>query len=507
MNHQRAQDHRLQRLDDSRLILPNRYDIPVRVFANNEIPMEREAVDQLLDVLAVQETVEAIHNAAPDFFGSTEARVEAVSISPDFHRGSSIPIGTTIATSGFAVPQAIGNDVNCGMRLLTTGLTRERMMPHLDALEQRLRHIFFEGGRNIALTPQQRTALLSEGLPGLLNADAFRGSERDAVEQDLERTHGRGGYAAPLIAALNDYARGSGGASYDSLLGSLGGGNHFAEVQVVQRVLDRAAAHAWGIYEGQVVIMVHSGSLGLGHVANKSVLDAMKAIYPANLPRPKNGIYVLPEGEQYAAVFDHFRAAMRNAANFAFGNRFYLARMVAQALEEVVGTVDAQMIYDAPHNLLWEDEGADGRFLHRKGATPARGWEAMAGTAYAYWGEPVIVPGSMGTASYLLRGSGNDDALRTACHGAGRALSRGAAMRVDDAQLDAFLRTFRVVTPVDIRRSDVRGRRDILKKWREALKQEAGWAYKLVAPVIETLRGADVAQPVAEFFPLMTVKG
>ena len=489
-------------------MLPNRYDVPVRVFANGEIPMEREAVDQLLDVLALQETVEAIQNAAPDFFGGIVARVEAVSISPDFHRGSSIPIGTTIATSGFAVPQAIGNDVNCGMRLLTTGLTRERVTPHLDALEQRLRHIFFEGGRSIALTPQQRAALLSEGLPGLLSAGVFRGSDRDAAEQDLERTHGRGGYTAPVIAALNDYVQGSGGVSYDSMLGSLGGGNHFCEIQFVRAIYDRAAAHAWGIREGQVVIMVHSGSLGLGHVANKSVLDAMKAIYPAGVPRPRNGIYVLPEGERYADTFGHFRSAMRNAANFAFGNRFYLARMVARALEEVIGAVETQMIYDAPHNLMWENEGSAGNlFLHRKGATPARGYESMDGTAYAYWGEPVIVPGSMGAASYLLRGSGNDDALRTACHGAGRALSRGEAMRASDAQLDTFLREFRVVTPVDVRRPDVRGRRDILEKWREAVKQEAGWAYKDVAPVVETLRGADVAQPVAEFFPLMTVKG
>jgi tRNA-splicing ligase RtcB len=182
--------------------------------------------------------------------------------------------------------------------------------------------------------------------------------------------------------------------------------------------------------------------------------------------------------------------------------------MVRRALEQSVGPADMQVLYDAPHNLMWEQPGDDGTvFLHRKGATPADGWAAMANTAYEHWGEPVIVPGSMGAPSYLLLGSGNEQALCSACHGAGRALSRGAAMQVADAELDAFLAAFRVVTPVDPKRADVRGRRDILEKWRQELKQEAPFAYKDITPVIDTLRAADVARPVAEFYPLMTVKG
>ncbi|GEM_PF-1699208 len=127
--------------------------------------------------------------------------------------------------------------------------------------------------------------------------------------------------------------------------------------------------------------------------------------------------------------------------------------------------------------------------------------------AYAEHGEPVIVPGSMGAPRYLLRGSGNRDYLSSACHGAGRQLSRGAAMHLSDKELDDFLDSFRVVTPVDFKSHDMRKRPDILEKIRAEIKQEAPFAYKEITPVIETLREPDVAHSVAEFHPLMTVKG
>ncbi|HEU4329159.1 MAG TPA: RtcB family protein [Roseiflexaceae bacterium] len=510
----RAQDHRLQRINDSLLVLPNAWDIPVRLFANADISLQREAVDELFNVLEIQNTVELLRREAPDFFdGADEPHVRGVVLTPDFHKGAGIPIGTVLDTVGFAVPQAIGNDVNCGMRLIATGLSRDQVGGRLDALEQQLRHIFFEGGRTIALTPTQREALLREGMPGLLDGARGAGGLLGAIDLDaeidnLERMHACGGYSAGLLEDLQDYVAGSGGASYDSMIGSLGGGNHFAEIQYVRRIHDRAAAHAWGLREGQVVVMIHAGSLGLGHVANRSMIDAMRQIYPRNLPRAQNDIYLLPTGERFAPQFAHFRTAMRNAANFAFGNRFFLTLMVRRALEQAVGPTETRMIYDAPHNLMWEQPEDSGEtFLHRKSASPAGGWAEVAGSAYAHWGEPVIVPGSMGTASFLLLGSGNSQALYSSCHGAGRQLSRGAAMKVDDAALDAFLRDFRVVTPVDPRRPDLRGRRDILDKWRQELKQEAPFAYKEITPVIDTLRSAEIAHPVAEFFPIMTVKG
>lgn len=510
------QDDRLERVGNAELRLPNRWDIPTRIFANPDIPIEAVAIDELEGVLQIQETVAHLRTAAPSFFDARlDPRVLEVVLTPDFHKGAGIPIGTVLATQGFAVPQAIGNDVNCGMRLMGTSLTYDEVRPKLDDLEHALRHTFFEGGRNIPLTPVQRDALIRQGLPGLIDTAADAGGKglwayvnTDEEWANLDRMHGQGGYATDSVYALQDYIQGTGGLSHDSLIGGLGGGNHFAEIQYVRKILHGPAAYAWGLKEGQVVVMIHAGSLRLGHVTGNYVMDVMRRIYPAGATHPENGIYPLPAGDRFAAEFGKFLTSLRNAANFAFGNRFFLALMVRRSLEAAVGPTACQVIYDAPHNLMWEEE-LDGAtaYVHRKGATPAGGWEQMQQTAYSHWGEPVIVPGSMGAPSYLLLGQGSRHALCSACHGAGRQMSRGAALKVDDEQLDAFLKEFRVVTALDPNRADVRQRRDILEKWRQELKKEAPYAYKDITPVIATLQEADVARPVVELYPLMTVKG
>jgi len=509
------QDDRLERITNAELRLPNRWDIPTRIFANPDIPLEAVAIDELESVLRIQETVSSLQSVQPDFFDAADPRVLEVVLTPDFHKGAGIPIGTVLATRGFAVPQAIGNDVNCGMRLMATALTYDQVRPRLDELDRALRHTFFEGGRNIPMTPVQRDALVRQGLPGLIDTAGeaskqglWAGIDADEEWANLDRMHGQGGYATDGVYALGDYIKGTGGLSHDSMIGGLGGGNHFAEIQYVRKILHGQAAYAWGLKEGQIVVMIHAGSLRLGHVTGNYVLDAMRRIYPAAASHPDNSIYPLPVGERFAVEFGKFLTSLRNAANFAFGNRFFLAQMVRRGLEVAVGPTVCRVIYDAPHNLMWEEE-LDGAtaFVHRKGATPAGGWQQMQQTAYGHWGEPVIVPGSMGAASYLLLGKGNRQALCSACHGAGRQMSRGEALKVDDEQLDAFLRDFRVVTALDPNRPDVKQRRDIVEKWRQELKKEAPYAYKEITPVIATLQEADIAQPVVELYPLMTVKG
>ncbi len=503
MTSHRKTDYRLRRLDANRLELPNDRGIPVRIFANDGVPIERAAVDELLGLLELQETIARMLSAAPELFDG-DAGVEAMSLSSDFHRGAGIPIGTTLKTRGVAVPQAVGTDVNCGMRVHQTGLTYDQVEGRLDLLERRIRHIFFQGGRGIGLTQTQREAMLREGIPGLLNSDALTGEAWLAAADELNRINGGGGAPTDVPAMFGDYIRGAGSAgavSYDSQIGSLGGGNHFLELDVIKSIHDRATAHAWGLREGQVVIMVHTGSLGLGHTASAVGKAAMRALLPSTMPMPDNGITVLPLGEGCADALAMVRSAIRTASNFAFANRFYLVRMAIQALEAEIGEVGASLLWDAPHNLLWEE--ADGVVVHRKGSTPARGPEALAGTPFP-WGEPVIVPGSMGAPSFILRSLGNAEALYSACHGAGRALSRGEAQRGNDAELDQFLARFRVVTPVDPRA--IRGRSDLMAAWRQELKQEAPFAYKNIGPVIDTLRGAGVAEPVVELHPLLTVK-
>ena len=380
----RNQDDRLKRVSGCELEFPNRWGIPTRIFANEEIPLERVAVDELESVLQIQETVDVLRAKAPDFLGaSDEAGVTEVVLTPDFHKGAGIPIGTVLATREFAVPQAIGNDVNCGMRLIATGLDVEQIKAKSRELESALRHVFFEGGRDIPMTPGQREALVRHGLPGLFStAGETQGkgiwSSLDLREEqkNLHHMRGGGGYSTDSVFALRDYISAATGVSHDSIIGNLGGGNHFAEIQYVRRVLHGQAAHAWGLREGQVVVMIHAGSLGLGHVTGTFVTDLMKQIYPAGVTRPSNDIYLLPRNQRFATQFNQFLTSMRNAANFAFGNRFFLAQMIRKGVAQTVGETEWKVVYDAPHNLMWEEQ-LDGKmtFVHRKGATPAGGWE------------------------------------------------------------------------------------------------------------------------------------
>ena len=158
---------------------------------------------------------------------------------------------------------------------------------------------------------------------------------------------------------------------------------------------------------------------------------------------------------------------------------------------------------DAPHNLVWEEGD---RFLHRKGATPALGADGGRGP-FGYTGHPVIIPGSMGASSYVLAGEGNDAALCSACHGAGRSLTRGRSGHVSDEVYARAMEQVRVVTPIDPDAPAVRSRRDILAKYHQRLKEEAPFAYKPITPVVQTVEEAGVARRVARLFPLVTVKG
>jgi tRNA-splicing ligase RtcB len=490
------QDPRLVRVDDDWLRLPNRWDIPVDICAGVDVPIEGGAVDEILTVLETADTLERL----ADTTGHSSA-ITNVALTPDLHKGAGIPIGTVLRTSGALIPQAVGNDINCGMRLETTSLTADDVRPRLDALERRLRHVFFEGGRRIPLTAAQREGLLRDGLPGLLDAGPVGRSSDEAVDG---RIHGAA-YPTTTAEPFRDWIDSAGGTSYDSIIGSVGGGNHFAELQYVAEVHDRQAAYAWGFSPGQVVLMVHSGSLSLGHQANASGMDQARTAWPGGLPVPDNKIIPMLLDERSAPARRRYLDAFGNAANFAVGNRYFLSLMLRAGLAAECGELSADLVYDAPHNLLWS--GDDGGVVHRKGATPAGGYEETQGGPYAMWGEPVIVPGSMGAASYVLRGHGNPRSLASACHGAGRRVPRGAASRGGEAELDAFLREFRVVTPLDHRDPSVVRRADVLAAWRRDLKQEAPWVYKDIGPVISSLRGAGVADPVVELHPLLTVKG
>src|SRR5262245_11553629 len=161
-------DHRLERLDANRLRIRRDAGVAATLFANEDVPVENTAVEELCSVLRLEETVATLHEQAPDFLPA-DAAVRQVAVTPDFHKGAGIPVGTVLATRGFVVPQAIGNDINCGMRLHVTSLSGDDITGQLDAIEQTARHLYFEGGRQIPMSRSQREAMFRDGLLGLLD--------------------------------------------------------------------------------------------------------------------------------------------------------------------------------------------------------------------------------------------------------------------------------------------------------------------------------------------------
>ncbi|MCW5806362.1 MAG: RtcB family protein [Deltaproteobacteria bacterium] len=514
-------DALVQRVDDSRSTIVNPHGVPVTLFANRDVPIELEAVEQALGFVSLQGTLDELWRkeragAIAPFWGEAPGALARVVLTPDFHRGGGIPVGTVAEARGFVVPQAVGNDVCCGMRLLVTDITRAELEPYLDELHRPLRATFFQGRRDIAMSPRQREALLREGLWGLYETRAgnagtgiWRHYDARAQEADLDRVHFHGVLPAQGTFAFGDYIASSGATdARDSQIGSIGGGNHFVELQVIDEILDGTTAHAWGVAEGTIAIMAHSGSVGLGHPVGGHFLDEAIGIYPTALRRPEHGFYAIPTSGPHAALAARYLDAMRNAANFAFGNRLMLGLMATSVLSEVLGRdIGARLIYDAPHNLIWEDAGGRGVHLHRKGACPAFGGDVASAGPFRFTGHPVIIPGSMGAASYLLAGAGNADALASACHGAGRSLSRGKARKVDERTHAQTFEKLRVVTPIDPTSAEVRLRRDVLSEYHDRLKEEAPTAYKDITPVVQTVEDAHVARRVARMWPLLTIKG
>lgn len=493
----------------------NSSNIAVKLFVNDQIKLEHNAIEQLDELLKVNDSVETLKAFAPGYFSDDNARIEEVSITPDFHKGSGIPIGTTMFTKGFVIPQAVGNDINCGMRLYTTSLSEDDIRRHQKRFETTLRHVFFEGGRHIPMARKHRESILKEGLIGLLDTHQSLGGsglwayyDAKQQEEDISKVNRMGSFIADEVIGLDSYLGGE-QATYDSQIGSIGGGNHFVEVQKVTSIRDHAVANAWGIRNGQIVVMIHTGSVSIGHHAGMNIREMLKGIYPGSLKHPDNGIYVLPHSERFMTEWRQYWSLLHNAANFAFANRLLLGLMLNKSLQEAIGgDFDYKLLYDAPHNFVWAQtvDGNDG-YIHRKGSCTARSAEQMANTPFLYTGEPVFIPGSMGAKSYILAGLGNRDSLFSASHGAGRKLSRGESLKVSDEQFRSFISRFSVVTPIDPNRNDIKSRQDILKKWEDELKKEAPYAYKDINDVIETHEEHGMAGIVAEVEPILTIKG
>lgn len=457
------------------------------VAANEPLSQRRRALADLAEALP-----------SPEAFRREGAEVRALVTTPDFHPGKPVPVGVVVDVRGAILPHLIGSDIGCGMRMLAIeGVTPDEVMAVMPELKRQLRRAYFQGGRDVSLTGRARHGLLRHGLPGLLESlGDMRGllAEFDVVSHwdDLERTASLGGFAAGGIEpGFADFARIDDDPRHDAILGSVGGGNHFVEFGSVAEIADGAFARVAGVSKGMVTIVAHSGSLDFGQHVAAVARDAL-ARSSSRADRR-----ILPLHGDLGHVAKRYVTGMRNAANVAFGNRFLLGLCAIRALRLATGKdVRGRLVYDSPHNLAWGgEEGA----LHRKGACAAG---MPSDGPYAGLGEPVVVPGSMGDATWLMAGTGSDLTMSSCAHGAGRRLSRQEARRVGVSPQE-----LQVVGPIDPNDVSVRGRGDIQAEIAGRLAEEAPGAYRPVADVVAPLVGLGVVRPVARMMPLVTVKG
>ncbi|MDQ3893944.1 MAG: RtcB family protein [Actinomycetota bacterium] len=448
--------------------------VPARIFADAEI-LEAIATDRSLDQLENVATLPGIVGAAIAM--------------PDIHQGYGFPVGGLAAMElpdGVVSPGGVGYDINCGVRLLSLPLTDAEL-----------------GGRREPLVHE-----ISRAVPagaGKEGGRARRGAELDRVlregssvvaerREDVEHTESSGRLPGADPGAVSERAkqRGSG------QLGTMGSGNHFVEVERVERVFDPATARSFGLAEGQITVLIHSGSRGLGHQVCSDYVKRMDSVlgrYGISLPDRQLSCAPAssPEGRAYLG-------AMAAAANFAWANRQEIANRVRRAVARVLGADVGEkttQVYDVAHNVA-KAERYDGRDLlvHRKGATrafPSGSHEIPAD--YRDQGQPVFIPGSMGTASYVLVGEhpSLERSFGTTCHGAGRVLSRaGAKKQIRGGEL----------------RRELEARGIVVRSPSNAgLAEEAPFAYKDVDRVVEVVERAGLARRVARLTPLGVVKG
>jgi tRNA-splicing ligase RtcB len=477
------------------------------------------ASEEILESAHADKALEQVMNVAtlPGIVGASIAM-------PDIHWGYGFPIGGVAAMSlddGVVSPGGVGFDINCGVRLVATGLDDAEVRPRTEELLHELMRRIPQGTNDrgsLRLSPAELRRLIEEGVPWLLE----RGL---ATEDDVACTEEHGAVPGADADAVSQKAVQRG----HTQVGSLGAGNHFIELQVVDEVFDDETAAAWGIRRGQVAVMIHSGSRGFGHQTCTDHLQRMAGAvrrYGFELPDRQLACAPVgsPEGRDYLA-------GMAAAANFAFANRQVMMHEVRLCLEQVFRRpwerLDVRLVYDVAHNIAKLEQheiaasgvaGSGGRIeersvapagrraagtpsqqtvlVHRKGATRAFGpGRPELPPVYRETGQPVIIPGSMGTESWLLAGTERamTHSFGSACHGAGRRMSRGAAKKVmSGAEVRADLEARGVVV-----RAHSTG----------LLAEEAPYAYKDVAAVVDVVAAVGLARKVARLTPLGVLKG
>ena len=453
--------------------------VPGVIFATEELirQMDQKVFEQLVNVACLPGIVKGSYAM------------------PDAHWGYGFPIGGVAAFDpdhgGVVSAGGVGFDISCGVRSLRTGLSVDEVQP----LKARLADVLF------------RRIPAGVGSTGRLHLD---GSEVDAMlcggaqwaverrfgtKHDLERIEERGSMKGANPAAVSAHAK----TRQRDEMGTLGSGNHYLEVQNVVRVFDEEAASALGVREGEVVISIHCGSRGLGHQIGTDFLKDMAiAAADSGIDLPDRELACAPI---HSEIGERYLGAMRAAINCALANRQILTHLLRQAMQEVFPDADLSLIYDVSHNTCKVEEhqinGLSMRlFVHRKGATRAFGpGHPDLPEALREIGQPVLIGGTMGTASYILVGTKESEkhSFSSSCHGAGRQMSRHQALKnwqgrqvIDDLAKRGIL----------VRSPSYRG-----------VAEEAPGAYKDVSAVVDAADRAGLSRKVARLEPMITIKG
>ncbi len=469
------------------------YEIPRAADGSMRTSARLYADEEILRSAAEDRSLNQLTHVAwlPGIVGSALAM-------PDIHEGYGFPIGGVAATGlkdGVVSPGGVGYDINCGVRLLTGSLDANEVRPHLSRLMDAVTQAVPSGvgrGGDVRLKRARLADVLEGGAQWA--AQAGYGSREDA-----EHCEEGGRIARARADAVSDRAQDRG---LDQV-GTLGSGNHFLEFDEVVDVYDARAADAFGLRPGQLVVQIHSGSRGLGH---QVCTDYVRRFQTST----KRFGYDLPDRELVCAPVESdegqdYLAAMSAAANYAWANRQVMTEAVRRACERLRGAglpaLALSVLYDVAHNVAKiETHQVRGKSLplcvHRKGATRAfPPGHPDVPAVYRSVGQPVLVPGDMGTASYVLRGTdvAMAETFGSSCHGAGRVMSRGAARsRVDARDLRQRLEQKGIV----VRAGSLKG-----------LAEEAPEAYKDIHRVVEVVHGAGLALKVARLRPLGVVKG
>lgn len=413
---------------------------------------------------------------------------------PDCHEGYSVPIGFVGAIKipeGVISPGACGFDINCGVRLLKSEHNADEINPHLDRLATEIQGQVPSGlgkGRKIKLSIEQINKILEQGTHVLLK-------QGYGEKEDVGNCEASGRLDWADASVVSDRAKNRG----RDQVGTLGSGNHFLEIQRVAEIFDEEIAKSFGLFKDQVVIMIHTGSRGLGHQVCtdylRTMIPAMQR-YEIKVPDKEFACvpFNSPEGQRYFA-------AMASAANYAWANRYMIAHYIRKVWREILGEKEKlELLYDVAHNIIKKEKHKiDGKdtevIVHRKGATrafPPNHPEIP--EKYKKAGQPVLIPGSMGTASYILVGSKDGaDAWYSTCHGAGRTMSRKEATRTISGQ--------EVINKLN--------QKGIIIKCRSmrGIAEEAPLAYKDIDNVVEVVHSAGLSKKVVKLVPLAVIKG